>query len=137
LGSNEFSFGKGSSSPKKRAPSLRYNVFSLNKGLNSLGKHMFQIFLQSQPFHVCFYISLWLIIGKVLKRATTLLWKHSNQNSYAKIVIKQNFKHICSSMNMVVPLGNLSFCSPRHMVVPRGNLNSFSSGTWLFPKIFL
>jgi hypothetical protein len=60
----------------------------------------------------------------------------SNQNSYAKITIKQNFKHICSLMNMVAPLGNLSPCSLGNMVVPQNNLNSFSLETCLFPKIF-
>jgi hypothetical protein len=46
----------------------------------------------------------------------------SNYNSYAKIMIKQNFEHIYSSMNMVAPLGNLSPCS---------------LGTWLLPKTIL
>jgi uncharacterized protein YxeA len=32
-----------------------------------------------------------------------VVWKHFNQNSYVKIMITQNFEHICSLGNMVVP----------------------------------
>ncbi len=72
LGSNEFSLGKGPSFSKKRTPSLENNVFFLGKCLSSLRKHMFQIFLQSQSSHFCFYMLLQPIIGKVLKKVTTL-----------------------------------------------------------------
>jgi hypothetical protein len=44
----------------------------LGKGPNSLRKHRFQIFEQSQSSHICFYIGLWPIIGKFLRRTTTL-----------------------------------------------------------------
>jgi hypothetical protein len=46
-------------------------------------------------------------------------WKHINQNSYAKVMIKQIFKHICSSSNMLAHWNNLI---------------SFSLGTRLFFK---
>ncbi len=49
-------------------------------------------------------------------------WKYFNHNSYAKIMIKQNFKHICS-------LGQLKLLFPRgHDCFPRKKGLSYSLG---------
>jgi len=67
LKKKEFSLGKDPSSWGVGEEALFYwnNVLSQGKDLNSPRKHMFPIFLQSQSFHIYFYIGLQPIIEKV------------------------------------------------------------------------
>jgi hypothetical protein len=122
LGSNEFSLGK------KHFPWVQC-IF-----LGERSKFLWETYVPN--LFVIITISC-----LFLYRLTTYHWKGfkegynfvvgntSNQNSYAKITIKQNFEHIYSLMNMVAPLGNFKPLFPKHMVAPQDNLNSLSLRT--------
>jgi len=71
---------------------LSFNCYSKN--------HMLWIFQQSQSFHFL-YIRLRHIIKRFQGKVQLYGWKHLNWNSYAKIMITQSFKHICSPKNVV------------------------------------
>jgi hypothetical protein len=80
----------------RRAPSLGKNVLSLGKCLNSLGNIFFDFLCNHSHFifvFICYYN---LSLEKFQGELQFCEWKCFNQNSYAKVIIKQNFEHICS-----------------------------------------
>jgi hypothetical protein len=71
---------------------LKEQWISPREGPSSLGKHMFQFFLQSQSSHIGFYISLQPIVRKVLRRITTLYLKALQFNLRCKNYDLTNFQ---------------------------------------------
>ncbi len=97
----------------EKPTSSRNNELPLGKGPSSLGKHMFQFFVQSQSSHISFYISLQPIVRKVLRKTTTLYLKALQFDLQCKNYDHTNFQTHFSSKEH-----NLN-CSSEHMVVPK------------------
>ncbi len=119
---------------------LKEQWISPREGPSSLGKHMFQFFVQSQSSHISFYISLQPIVRKVLRKTTTLYLKALQFDLQCKNYDHTNFQTHFSSKEH-----NLN-CSSEHMVVPKraiplrnnhvplgSNLNHVPWGATIFP----
>jgi hypothetical protein len=114
---------------EEKPTSSGYNEISLGKCPK---EHMFWIFMRSYLIFVFIYV-----YDLSLERSKGELqlcnWKHINQNSYTKVVIKQIFKHICSSSDMVAHWSNLSSFSLGKIIVLQGK-NKLSCLKLLLPK---
>ncbi len=117
----------GPSSLGRRTPSLWNHVLSPRKGPSSLEKHMFQFVFNHSHLLIVFIYFCALSLEIFQKQLQFCSWKQFDQNSYAKVMIKNNLDTFIPQGIQLLH-GQLEPFSLGHMVAPQGNISSF------FPK---